>query len=400
MNELASLGLILLVALAAGHIVTYLRIPEITGYILAGIALGPSVLGWVSHNNLQALSVFSEVALGFILFSIGFVFTPGNFRRIGRGVILVTLSESGSAALLVILTMLLLGQPWPVALLLGAIAIETAVASTVMVIRELDSTGPLTDTLSAVMAVNNVFCLLAFGLVATLLDVSTGSGPFARILYHSSYLLVWQVAGSIALGYLCGIMLAGWASRIVEHGETTILLAGAILFCVGASAMLDLSPLLASLSIGATIANLSGRSKTLFQALTRTDPPLYAIFFVIAGADMNLGLLTTIGFIGLSYTVARALGKFFGSRLGAWKAGLDPIIRKWLGFGLMTQAGLAIGLTLVIQRRFPNYAATVNTVVLASIIVYEMIGPIATRFALVNSGEAAAAPAAIPAPHA
>lgn len=390
MNELASLGLILLFALLAGHLVTYMKVPEITGYILAGIALGPSMLGWVSHNNLQALSVFSEVTLGFILFSIGFVFTFEDFRKMGRKIIYLTLAESSAAAVLVFLTMVVFGQPWQVALLLGAIAVETAVASTVMVMRELDPAGPLTDTLSAVMAVNNIFCLLSFSVVAMVLDVTKGgleTGAFWTTFYHSGYLLVWQMIGSVALGFLCGVLLAAWASRVVEHGEITILLAGTVLLCVGVSSLMDLSPLLASLSIGATMANLSQRSRALFRALSRSDPPLYAIFFVIAGADMNLSMLKSIGLVGAAYTVARAAGKFFGARVGAGRLGLDPVIRQWLGFGLMTQAGLAIGLTLVIQRRFSEYADTVGTIVLSSIIVYEMLGPISTRFALVRSGE-------------
>ena len=140
------------------------------------------------------------------------------------------------------------------------------------------------------------------------------------------------------------------------------------------------------------MANLSERSRLLFQALSRTDPPLYAIFFVIAGADMNLTLLGSIGLVGLAYTLSRAAGKFFGARLGASRMGLDAAVRKFLGFGLMTQAGLAIGLTLVIQRRYPDYAPTVTTIVLSSIIVYEMLGPISTRFALVHSGEVPSIP--------
>ena len=161
MDELTSLGLILLLALLAGHLVKVVRIPEVTGYILAGIALGPSVLGWVTAENLAALEVLSEVALGLILFSVGSVFQFSRFRRLGRQFLYLTLAESVLASVIVTAGVLAVGQPWQVAALLGTIAIATAPASTLMVIRECDSAGPLTDNLLGIIAVNNLFCISA-----------------------------------------------------------------------------------------------------------------------------------------------------------------------------------------------------------------------------------------------
>ena len=152
MNELSSLGLILLLALLAGHMVQFLRIPEVTGYILAGIALGPSVLGWVSHDNLQALEVFSEVAIGLILFSVGSVFHYVRFMRSGRQVIVLTFIESAAAAILVSAGALVIGHSWQVAALLGSVSMATAPASTLMVIRECNSRGPLSEMLMGIIA--------------------------------------------------------------------------------------------------------------------------------------------------------------------------------------------------------------------------------------------------------
>jgi Kef-type K+ transport system membrane component KefB len=389
MDELTSLGLILLIALLAGHLVRYARVPEVTGYILAGVALGPSVLGWVSHENLAALQVLSEVALGLILFSVGSVFEFSLFRRIGRNVLYLTLFESVLAASLVTGGMLVLGQPWQIAGLLGAIAIATAPASTLMVIREVDSRGPLTDTLLGIIAVNNLFCITAYSLVAALIDLTTGlGGSFLSILYRSVFPLVWQLFGSAALGFLVGLMLAGWSRQVRETGEMLILLAGSILFCVGVSRALDLSPLVASLAVGATMVNLTTQSRRLFGALADTDPPFYAIFFVIAGADLDVSLVQTMGAAGLLYVMARALGKLVGARVGARWLGMHPSVRRYLGLALLAQAGLAVGLTLAIDDRYAAYAPQVSTIVLASVVVYEMVGPIMARFALVQSGEA------------
>ena len=390
MNELSSLGLILLLALMAGHLVKFIRVPEVTGYLLAGVALGPSVLGWVSHDNLTALEIFSEVALGLILFSIGSVFEFGLIQRIGRNVLLLTLIESLLACGTVIMVTLLGGQQWQVALLLGVIAMETAAASTLMVMRECNAEGPLTETLTGIIALNNIFCLVGFGIASAVIGLASGAGEplsFWEAVYTAVYPPLWRLVGSVALGYLIGLMLAAWASQVHEHGEMLLLLTGCILLCVGVSILLDVSSMIASLAVGATLINLSARTRQLFRSLSRTDPPLYAIFFVIAGADLDISLLGSIGALGLLYVAGRALGKVFGARWGARKLGLSQEMQRWLGLGLMAQAGLAIGLTLIINRQLPEYAPVVTTIVLSSVIIYEIVGPISARFAIMGSGE-------------
>ena len=390
MNELTSIGLILLLALMAGHLVKALRIPEVTGYILVGVVLGPSVLGWLSQENLVALGVLSEVALALILFSVGAVFEFSLFRRIGRQVLLVTVVESAAAAVLVTGGAVALGQPWAIALLLGTIATATAPASTLMVIRECDSAGPLTDNLLGIIAVNNLLCMSVFGLVAATVDLTSNIAGLTMtdMLYRSAFWFVWQLVGSAALGYLVGLLLAGWASHVTERGERLILLAGALLFCVGVSRALNLSALVTSLTVGATMVNLSDRSRHLFGALSNTDPPFYAIFFVIAGAELDVAQIPAMGALGVVYVLGRAAGKFAGARLAGWHLGLESRVQKFLGFGIQAQAGLAVGLTLAVNSRYPQFAPVVSTVVLSSVAVFEMLGPASTRFALVRSGEA------------
>ena len=391
MNELSSLGLILLLALLAGHFVRFLRIPEVTGYILAGVALGPSMFGWVTHDNLVALEVLSEVALGLILFSIGSVFHFARFVKLGRRILYLTFAESMLAATLVGLGLVALGQPWQVACLLGAVAMATAPASTLMVIRECNGTGPLSETLLGIIALDNILCLFTYSLVVATIGLFGGMGGPAgglSVWYAALFPLFWQLIGSAALGYLVGMLLAGWATRVTEHGELLILLAGSILLCVGVARILELSPLIASLAVGAAMVNLSRRSMGLFDALSRTDPPFYAIFFVIAGADLDVSLVGSMGLLGIYYLVARAVGKFLGARVAARRLGLADSVQQYLGFGLMAQAGLAVGLTLAIDRQFPEYATVISAVVLSSVVIYEMVGPIATRFAIEQAGEA------------
>lgn len=393
MNELTSLGLILLFALLVGHIVKYARIPEVTGYLFAGVVVGPSVFAWVSHENLQALAVFSEVGLGLILFSIGSVFEISRMRNIGRKVLYVASIESAAAALLVFIAMLALGQSWRIALLLGAIAVSTGAASTLMVIRENNASGPFTETVISVIGLNNILALIAFSLAAVTIDfatMTTTDGLTAAGIARALFPLFWQLAGSAALGYLIGLLLASWASQVVESGEILILLVGCVLLTVGIASTVELSPLVAALSVGATMANLSSNSRRLFDALSKTDPPLYVIFFVLAGADLDLSLLSSLGVLGLAYVLARTIGKLGGSFAAARRVRSGVVTVRLLGMSLLAQAGLAVGLVLVTRQRFPDLAPTVTAVVLGAVIIFEIAGPLGARIAFTRSGESRA----------
>jgi Kef-type K+ transport system membrane component KefB len=259
-----------------------------------------------------------------------------------------------------------------------------------MVIRENNAAGPFTETLTGVIGLNNILALIAFSLVAATLDMSalaasaqvTGSGVVRAI-----FPLVWQLLGSAALGFLVGLLLAGWASQVVESGEVLILLIGCVLLTVGVATALDLSPLVASLAVGATMANLSAKSRRLFDALSHTDPPLYVIFFVLAGADLNLALLPSLGALGAVYVLCRGGGKLGGSWLAARRVETSEPVRRLLGLSILAQAGLAVGLVLVTRQRFPEFAPTVTTVVLGAVVVFEIAGPLSARFALDRSGE-------------
>ena len=390
MNDLASLGIILLLALLVGHLVKFARLPEVTGYLLAGVLVGPSGLRWVSHDNLDTLKVFSEVGLGLILFSIGASFEFNRFRNIGRKLVLVTLGESLSAAALVFFGMLAVGQSLRISLVLAAIAIETGAASTLMVMRETDSKGPVTETLTGVIGLNNVLALIAFTSVVTAIQIHElriAGTVTAATLYGALFPLFWQFAGSAALGFLVGLALSTWGTHIEEASEMVTLLVGCVLFTVGVSTLIGASSLVASLVVGGTMANLSRKSRTLFRALSHTDPPLYVIFFVLAGAELDLTLLPSLGVVGLVYVLARTTGKFFGAAAVSKGLGMHVPVQKNIGFALFAQAGLAIGLVLIAREQFPENAALITTIVLGGVAIFEMFGPVSAKFALTRSGE-------------
>lgn len=394
MNEILSVGLILMAALVAGHAAQLFRVPEVTGYLLIGVAIGPAALDLISHENLSALGFLSEVALGLILFNIGAIFEAGNFRRVGRGVVRVTAWEASLAFVLVAASLLALGLDPPIALLLAVVAMETAPATTLMVLNEYDARGPMTERLLALVALNNMYVLVTFGVVSAALTFAAPS-PDGWLLngYRALHGLAWTLLGSIALGCLLGLLTDLLGSRAKESGETLILAIGAVLLTVGASRWLGLSPLISTLALGATVANASAHGDRLLQGLGRADPPLYAAFFVLAGAELVPSAVLNLGLVGVCYMAARAVGKIAGARLGLRGQQVSPEVRRQLGYCLISSSSLAVGLTIQIRSAFPAYGATVTGIVLAAVVIFEIIGPLMTRRALVLTGEAKTIPA-------
>lgn len=393
MNEILSVGLILMSALVAGHAAQLVRIPEVTGYLLVGLIIGPAALDVISHENLTTLGFLSEVALGLILFNIGSIFEGSRFRVLGAGVVRITLWEAPLAFACVALGLLLVGTPWPVALLLGVIAMETAPATTLMILNEYDASGPLSERLLALIALNNVLVLLAFGIASAVLTL-VGPSPDAwwHIGYRAVHGLLWTTIGSVALGVLLGLVIDVWAARAKEAGEAMTLVIGMVLVAVGAARALSLSPLLTTLALGATVANASRHGDRLVGALRRIDPPLYAAFFVLAGAELNPSDLGMLGIGGVVYALGRVVGKVAGARIGLRGQVVPDAVRTHLGWCLVSSSSLAVGLTIQVRAEFPAYAQAVTGVVLAAVVLFEIVGPLLTRRALFATGEARTTP--------
>lgn len=393
MNEIFSVGLILMAALVAGHAAQLIRVPEVTGYLLVGLAIGPAALDMISHDDLTTLGFLSEVALGLILFNIGSIFEASRFRTLGSDVVRLEITEASLAFLLVAAGLALIGTPLPIALLLGVIAMETAPATTLMVLNEYDASGPLTDRLRTLIALNGVFVLLAFGIVAAVLTLlNPGADPWWYVGYRAGYQLAWTTAGSVALGIVLGLLVDVWAARAKEWGEAQILVVGVVLVAVGAARWLELSPLLTTLALGATVANASRHGDRLVDVLGRVDPPFYAAFFVLAGAELNPADVGALGMAGAVYLVLRVVGKIAGARWAMRRHHVPDDVRRHLGFCLISSSSLAVGLTIQIRSDFPQHAELVTGVVLAAVVIFEIVGPLLTRRALFATGEAKAEP--------
>jgi Kef-type K+ transport system membrane component KefB len=390
MSAVVLVGFILIFALIGGHLIQLIKIPEVVGYFAVGLLMGPSFSRILTHEAVTTLEFFSEIALGLILFSIGAIFDFQNLRRVGRRTVQMTLYIVAGTVGAVFIAMMLFRLEWPVALLLGTIAVEVSPIATVLVLREVNSEGPLTEAIYNVVALNNVACLLVFGLATFIVRLAAGAesnASMAAVLGHETLLFLWGNIGALALGIVAGYILAWWGRHVDQHGELLILVLGMLLIVVGGAYWLGVSPLIASMTLGATLINLAPEAKQLFSILGKTDPPLYAIFFVLAGAHLQLSSLLLIGLSGVGYTIARIVGKMAGSWFGAARLGYGPVVQKYLGITLVAHAGVAIGLALEVRSAFPQYSEIISAVILGSVLINEILGPVLTKFAISRAGE-------------
>lgn len=391
MNTLLAVGLILLVAILFGHLFRAVRLPEITGYIAAGILVGPSALGLITSDTVTTLHVMSEIALGIILFSIGTAFNFEHLLAVGRKIAIVSVTEAVFTGSLVLMATNLVGLDWRVCIFLAVISMSTAPAATMMVMREVKSFGPLTDTITGVVAVNKLVVLFGFSLAVAYIGLQTRSADEAgalAVVYEAVYGLLWETFGSIALGYLVGLLLSNWEPFMDEVGERQILVIGSILLIVGAAQALNVSPLISALAAGCTLTNITNRVQLLGEVIRGLDPPLYAIFFVLAGAATQVEVLRELGLAGILFVLARLLGKIVGMTVGARITDMPAPVIRYLGISMLALADLAIGLSHEVGRRYPDLDVSVSTIVLSAVAFYEIAGPLATRFAIFKAGEA------------
>jgi Kef-type K+ transport system membrane component KefB len=398
LNELLSIGLVLLAGLLGGGIATKLKIPKVTGYLLIGLLIGPSSLKLITAEGLQNIELVREIALGLILFAIGSEFEIHHFRALGKPVILLTLAESLGALLFITLGAYFFTDKFSTAVLLGAIGIATAPAATLLVIREYEAKGPFTDTILACVAINNIICLITFRIVYSYIEYA-GDSPYRIILQP-----LFEIFASLTVGVIVGLIISYWQERIHDVGEMLLVLIGGILICVGiantwnygpggglsnlARQIGEISPLIVTMAAGAMVANRSTMHKLIYVEMHQTEQPLYIAFFVLSGAALHVDKLGTIGMIGIAYLIFRVIGKYTGAYLCARKIGSPPAIRKYLGLAIIPQAGVAIGLATEVSRNSPELKDIIEPVILASVIIYETIGPLLTKYALFKSKEA------------
>lgn len=378
---LFSLSLILFAGALFSRLARLARLPDVTGYICAGILIGPSVLDLVPHDVIAGMGFLSDLALAFIAFGVGRFFKKEVLKETGPGVIVITLAESLAAGLLITPVMhFLFGFSWSFSLLLGAIATATAPASTMMTIAQYKAKGPFISTLLQVVALDDVVCLLLFSVVSAVLGMDGDSVSVLTVLLPILYNLA-----AIVMGALLGFLLFRVAARI-SRDRRLILTIALLLLLSALCAFVDISPLLSCMVFGAVYVNLS-QDKKLHKRISRFTPPIMSLFFVVSGMNLDLAALKTVGAAGVCYFLVRILGKYAGAWIGAAVTRSGPVIRRWLGLALIPQAGVAIGLAFLGKRMLPEpYGSELLTLILASSVLYELIGPACAKLAIRRSG--------------
>lgn len=384
MNTLLLIGIAMLAGLLVSRGARAVKLPNVTAFLVAGVLIGPCVGGILSREQCASMGIISEAALGFIAYSIGGEFKLSYLKEIGKAPLTITAFQGISTALCVDVGLIALGYDVPLSLLLGAIALATAPAATLMVVRQYKAHGPVTQMLLPVVAMDDALGLMVFSISA-----SVAQGMLGGEMTVQSMLLVplVEIVGSFALGAALGTVLAFGARFFASRGNKLALSIALVLAGVGLCDMLNLSSLLVCMMIGAMMVNLSQQHEVLMEQCDRFTPPLFLLFFVLSGADLDLTVLGSVGVIGILYLVLRSVGKWGGAMLGALCVKADANIRKYLGLTLLPQAGVAIGMASLVAARFPTLGQQVNTIVLAGVLVFEVIGPIVTKKALIKAGE-------------
>ncbi len=388
MHTLYYLALILLTGLFLARIVNVFKLPNVTGYILAGILIGPSFLGIIPREAISSFDIISEAALGFISYSIGGELSFKHLRKMGSSVLLITLAESLGAVLIVTVTMILIfRQPVSFSFILGSIAAATAPAATIMVIRQYNAKGPLVDTLFPVVALDDAVAIMAFGIAVGVTRSLPISGAGVLVLIKLSGELLLEIFTALGLGFCVGVFLSV-ISRYLRGQDTLLSFVIACIFLtIGVASNLNVSSLLACLALGATVTNLVYRSDRVLSVIDRFTPPIFLSFFAISGADLRISVLRQVGLIAMGYVVFRMIGKVLGAYLGARWTKAPAVVQKYLGLALAPQAGVAIGLSLVAVKVLPGTGIALRNIILGSTVIYELIGPVVAKQALMMAGE-------------
>ncbi len=400
MNE-ATLAIAVL--LAAGLLVAKLaqmiRLPSVTGFILAGLVLGPSGFGLLTMETVgHKLDHFTQIALMLIAFGIGEHIELRRLGSVAKDVGYIAVIQAVATFVLVavatFVTVLLVGGPEGVirdhlvlSLLLGAVAVATAPAAVLHVVRELGARGSLTATLMAVVAVDDGLAILIFGMAVSASHQLVGPGDGSAMgAVLASFA---EIGFSVVAGVITGLLIDFVLHKLHNRGEMLTAGLALLLICGETTRMLNLSPLLAGMMAGFIIINRAERDVRLFRAINAFEPPIYVLFFTLAGVHLDIAALKLAGWVGLVYFVVRIIGKYFGSWLGAFLSGAPPIVRNYMGLALIPQAGVAIGLVFMISSdpQISSWATVITPVVLAGVVLSELIGPLLVRYTLEKGGE-------------
>ncbi len=392
-------GLIVLAGLIVGRLAEMIKIPDVTGYLVAGLILGP-VFHLVSEENLESLRFIQQIALGFIAFQVGNELWFGKLRKTGAKILVITIVQAVATVVLVILGISLFAEHISIALILGAIAAATAPAPIMMIVKKYRTKGELTDTLLPVVGLDDAVGVIIFGILLSISISLLGAGG------EHAATGVWallegpmvEIGLSILIGSVIGVA-TGLAVKTIDRNRerevknlnVTVI---AVLVTTGLALYFGGSAILTPMIAGAIVTNMINKEcyEVEEKTITTFIPPIMIAFFVIAGAELDFSVLLTVGGVGAMYVIGRIIGKVAGSYIGCKVCKSSPMVQKYLGLSLLPQSGVAIGLSFAAYialegAGFKEYAEVVKNVVLAAVLVFELFGPLLVKMAFKGADE-------------
>lgn len=408
METLLGISIALSAGLLMSRVVKPLKLPAVTGYLIAGILIGPYCLGLLGIKGLgfttvgevSDLSILNDIALGFIAFAIGDEFRLSQLKKTGKQATIIGIFQAVFTTLLVDAALIglhfILGEevfPLPVAIILGAIASATAPAATLMVVRQYKAKGKLTSLLLSIVALDDAVGLIifavSFGVARTLIS---GEVNMYSIIVDP----IVEIIISLVFGAIVGWFLSFAEKYFKSNSKRQALVVTAIIFAVAISKIklnvgpvhVGFSPLLVCMMLGTIFCNVCDFSAELMEKTDKWTAPLFILFFVLSGAELDFSVfadLSVIG-IGILYIIARSLGKYFGASISAKASKCEPKIKKYLGITLLPQAGVALGMSITAMS-IGEQGVIIRNIVLFGVLIYELFGPTLTKIALMKAGE-------------
>lgn len=386
-SQSLALGVLLIAGYLGGRLARRLRLPAVAGYVLAGVALGPSALGVIPDSVNSGLLPLKDFGVGMVAMVIGSELVWKKMRHLGRSIFIISVCEAVATFVLVFMALrYLMGQPFAVSAMLASLATVTTPVATFAVIREYRAKGPFTSTLLGVIAADDIWCITSVGIsVGLVLSMGTETNTL-----QIAHLLppLWEVVWSIGVGLVVGTIAIQFLRIIHDELEILVLLTGIVFVNAGVGRYFDKSALLMTMTTGVVVSNFF--RDDILRVINRIDLPVLIAFFTLAGAGLHLDVLAANWSLAAVYIVFRIAGKVGGCYFGASISGADEKVRRYLGPAMLTKAGLSLGLLMYMQERLREVevGALLASTELAAITFFEITGPICVRWALFRVGEA------------
>ncbi|MCF7873420.1 MAG: cation:proton antiporter [Candidatus Omnitrophica bacterium] len=386
-DPILSLAVIFIAGFFLSKIVAKLKIPTITTYVILGILLSPNLLGVISPKILDVSDIFSNIVLGIIAFSLGRSLSLNIFRRIGKAVTAISLSASLIPWILVsVVLWVVFKQPFVVALVFGAIAAATDPATTVAVTQEYKSKGMFTDTLLGIVAVDDLWALIIFGFSFALAQASFVQEATSFPVLKELLVALGEIGGSLLIGVLVAFIFNFFLRFVRNARDRLIYSLGFLFLAIGLAIVLKMSILLSCMFFGAFFVNTNLSNNHIFETISDITPPLYLVFFVLAGAQLNFSVFAAAIYLIGAIFILRILGKIIGAFFGAKITKSSANIQKYMGMALLPQAGVALGCALVAKHHLDNsWGDLILTATVGTTVFFELFGPLITKRSLVKS---------------